>query len=162
RVRASPDAGAEAPASEVLADGEMRNGARGHLLCSRNRRAVSCTRPAGRDHRRCVPTTLRRTCARPRLSRQRRPEPLLMGRPNGVLMAFPALVFVLLLVSAFGSDLKLVVVAVALANAPRIARIVRAAALAVVDLPYVEAARARGERGMYVTVREILPNIKAP
>jgi peptide/nickel transport system permease protein len=83
-------------------------------------------------------------------------------RANDVLMAFPALVFVLLLVSAFGSDLKLVVVAVALANAPRIARIVRAAALEVVDLPYVEAARARGERGLYVAVREILPNIKAP
>jgi peptide/nickel transport system permease protein len=83
-------------------------------------------------------------------------------RANDVLMAFPALVFVLLLVSAYGSDLKLVVVAVALANAPRIARIVRAAALGVVDLPYVEAARARGERGSYVAAREILPNIKAP
>ena len=54
------------------------------------------------------------------------------------------------------------IVAVALANAPRIARIVRAAALEVVDLAYVEAARIRGERAAYVTLREILPNIKSP
>jgi peptide/nickel transport system permease protein len=47
-------------------------------------------------------------------------------------------------------------------DAPRIARIARAAALEVVDLPYVEAAKARGERVPYILAREIMPNIKAP
>jgi len=83
-------------------------------------------------------------------------------RATDVALAFPALVLVLLLVSAFGSNVRLVVIAIAVANAPRIARIVRAAALEVVDLLYVEAARARGERSVYIVAREILPNIRAP
>jgi peptide/nickel transport system permease protein len=83
-------------------------------------------------------------------------------RATDVALAFPALVLVLLLVSAFGSNVRLVVVAIAVANAPRIARIVRAAALEVLDLLYVEAARARGERSLYIVSREILPNIRAP
>lgn len=86
----------------------------------------------------------------------------LLMRGSDVLLAFPGMIFVLLLLSAYGSSIELVIVAVALANAPRIARIVRAAALEVVDLAYVEAARIRGERAAYVTLREILPNIKAP
>jgi peptide/nickel transport system permease protein len=83
-------------------------------------------------------------------------------RATDVALAFPALVVVLLLVAAFGTNLNLVVVAIAVANAPRIARIARAATLEVVDLPYVEAARARGERATYILAREILPNIRAP
>ena len=83
-------------------------------------------------------------------------------RATDVALAFPALVLVLLLVSAFGSNVRLVVIAIAVANAPRIARIVRAASLEVVDLLYVEAARARGERSVYIVAREILPNIRAP
>lgn len=83
-------------------------------------------------------------------------------RATDVSLAFPSLVLVLLFVSAFGSNVKLVVVAIAIANAPRIARIVRASALEMVDLLYVQAARARGERALYIVIREILPNIKAP
>ncbi len=83
-------------------------------------------------------------------------------RATDVALAFPALVLVLLLIAAFGSNVKLIVIAVAIANAPRIARIARAAALEVVDLLYVEAARARGERSTYIVAREILPNIRSP
>ena len=85
-----------------------------------------------------------------------------MMRATDVLLAFPGMIFVLLLISVYGSSITLVIVAVALANAPRIARIVRAAALEIIDLGYIEAARMRGERVQYITVREILPNIKAP
>ena len=83
-------------------------------------------------------------------------------RTTDVTLAFPSLVLVLLLVSAFGSNVRLVVVAIAVANAPLIARIVRASSLEVVDLLYVQAAKARGERALYIVVREILPNIRAP
>jgi peptide/nickel transport system permease protein len=79
-----------------------------------------------------------------------------------VLLAFPQLIFIMLLIAAFGSSLTLVVIAVAVTHLPRVARIVRAAALEVVDLPYVEAARARGERGSGIAWREILPNVRAP
>jgi peptide/nickel transport system permease protein len=83
-------------------------------------------------------------------------------RATDVTLAFPSLVLVLLLVSAFGSNVRLVVVAIAVANAPRIARIVRASSLEVVDLLYVQAAKARGERALYIVLREMLPNIRAP
>jgi ABC-type dipeptide/oligopeptide/nickel transport system permease subunit len=86
----------------------------------------------------------------------------ILMRTSDVLLAFPALIFVLLLITALGSKVALVVVAVSLANAPRIARIVRAAAAEVVDLPFVEASRARGERSRWIMVRDILPNISAP
>ena len=58
--------------------------------------------------------------------------------------------------------MAVVVVAIAVANAPRIARIVRASSLEIVELGYIQAARARGERAVYIVVREILPNIRGP
>ena len=70
----------------------------------------------------------------------------IFGRLTDLALAFPALIFALLL----------------LATVPGVTRIARAAALEVVDLPYVEAARALGERIHYVMGREILPNIRRP
>jgi peptide/nickel transport system permease protein len=84
------------------------------------------------------------------------------GRFTDLLLAFPALIFALLLLAAFGSSIKIVVIAIAIATVPGVTRIARAAALEVVDLPYVEAARARGESVVYITVREMLPNIARP
>ena len=86
----------------------------------------------------------------------------LLMRTGDVLLAFPQLIFILLLLAAAGVSLVLVVVALAVTHAPRVARITRAAALEIVDLPYVESARARGERGDYVCLRELLPNIASP
>jgi peptide/nickel transport system permease protein len=84
------------------------------------------------------------------------------GRATDLMLSFPALIFALLLLAAFGSSITVVVVAIAVATVPGVIRITRAAALEVVDLPYVEAARARGESSMYVMVREIFPNVRRP
>jgi peptide/nickel transport system permease protein len=84
------------------------------------------------------------------------------GRLTDLTLAFPALIFALLLLAAFGSSIPIVVVAIAVTTVPGVTRIARAAALEVVDLPYVEAARARGEHILYVMGREILPNIRRP
>ncbi len=85
-----------------------------------------------------------------------------LGRTTDLALAFPALILALLLLAAFGTSLSLVVLAIALTTAPGAARISRAAALEVVDMPYVEAARARGERSSYVLTAEILPNVRGP
>ena len=77
-------------------------------------------------------------------------------------LAFPGLVLSLLLLAAFGTSLALIVVAIAVTTAPGVARIARATALEIVDLPYVEAARARGEHASYVLAVEIFPGIRAP
>jgi peptide/nickel transport system permease protein len=84
------------------------------------------------------------------------------GRTTDLALAFPALVFALLLLAAFGSSIRVVVIAIAITTAPGVTRIARAASLEQVDLPYVEAARARGESLAYVTARELLPNIRRP
>jgi peptide/nickel transport system permease protein len=86
----------------------------------------------------------------------------IFGRVTDLALAFPALIFALLLLAAFGSSVAVVVIALAVTTVPGVTRIARAAALEIVDLPYVEAARARGEHVGYVMGREILPNIRRP
>lgn len=83
-------------------------------------------------------------------------------RTAELFLAFPSIILVLLLVTAFGSSLTLLVLAAGITSSPRTARIVRAAALPIVGLSYVEAARARGERSAFILCREVLPNIRAP
>src|SRR5262249_26600382 len=86
----------------------------------------------------------------------------LIGRTTDLALAFPALILSLLLLAAFGTSVGLVVLAITITSAPGVARIARAATLEVVDLPYVESARARGERSSYVMAMEILPSVKNP
>ncbi len=86
----------------------------------------------------------------------------LIGRSTDLALAFPALILSLLLLAAFGTSIGLVVFAITITTAPGVARIARAATLEVVDLPYVESARARGERSTYVMAIEILPSVRSP
>jgi len=76
-----------------------------------------------------------------------------------VLMSIPPLVLALLLISALGSDSILVVLTVAFLFAPRVARIVRAATLAIVTEDYVTVAVTRGESALGIALRELLPNV---
>jgi peptide/nickel transport system permease protein len=85
-----------------------------------------------------------------------------LGRGTDLTLAFPGLVLSLLLLAAFGTSRALIVVAIAVTTAPGVARIARAASLEVVGLPYVEAARARGERSSYVLAAEVFPSIRSP
>jgi len=62
-------------------------------------------------------------------------------------------------VTVAGSGTWVLMLAVTTVYAPAVARVVRAAALEVIPLDYVTAARARGERAFAVLSREVLPNI---
>jgi len=90
-----------------------------------------------------------------------RVDPVLM-RSVDVMLAFPPLLFLLVLISGAGTGVQVLVIGVALIQAPGISRIVRTATLEVSTRGYVEAAIARGERSYAVIVREVLPNIMAP
>jgi peptide/nickel transport system permease protein len=79
-----------------------------------------------------------------------------------VLLAFPPLLFVLVLVTGAGTSAAVLVLAVGIVQITGISRIVRAATLEVAVRGYVEAAVARGERTPAILRREILPNIMAP
>jgi len=86
----------------------------------------------------------------------------LMGRVADVIMSIPSLIFALLLLSIFGTNLTVLVIIVAIIYSPRVFRLTRAVAGNVVVMDYIEAARLRGEGMWYLIRREILPNSTAP
>jgi peptide/nickel transport system permease protein len=88
-------------------------------------------------------------------------DPVLM-RSVDVMLAFPPILFLLVLIEGVGTSVAALIIGVAVIQAPAISRIVRTATLEVSVRGYVEAAVARGERGFAVVVREVLPNILAP
>ena len=90
----------------------------------------------------------------------RGPAEGLLMRSLDVLLAFPALLLLLIFAATRGPGATTVVVAVAITQVPGLARIVRAAALEVSVKPYVDAARVRGERAGAVMFGEILPNVR--
>jgi len=86
----------------------------------------------------------------------------LMGRIADVIMSIPSLIFSLLMLSIFGPDIQVIIIAVAIIYAPRVFRLTRAVAGNVVVMDYIEAAKLRGEGTWYLIRREILPNSTAP
>jgi ABC-type dipeptide/oligopeptide/nickel transport system permease subunit len=88
-------------------------------------------------------------------------DPVLM-RSVDVMLAFPPLLFLLVVIAGTGSSIAVLIVSVAVVQAPQISRIVRTATLEVSVRGYVEAAVARGERAPAVITREVLPNILGP
>ncbi|MEI7778414.1 MAG: ABC transporter permease [Actinomycetes bacterium] len=85
-------------------------------------------------------------------------DPILM-RGIDILISLPALLVILLLVTAFGGTSLVLVIATSLVLLPGVARIVRSATLEVSTRGYVEAAVARGEPTRTLLLREIFPNI---
>ncbi len=79
-----------------------------------------------------------------------------------VVLAFPQIVFALLLVSIYGPRLWLVVLAIALAHAPQVARVVRSAALDIAERDFVKSAELTALPGWKVMGKEILPNLTSP
>ena len=88
-------------------------------------------------------------------------DPLLM-RTMDVMLAFPPLLFVLILISGAGTGVAVLIIAVAAIQAPSVSRVVRTATQVVAVRGYVEAAVARGESTFAVIRREVVPNILAP
>lgn len=81
------------------------------------------------------------------------------SRVIDVLLSLPGLLIVLVVIAAFGSSDLVLLGSVAIVYCPRVARVLRGATQNVATREYVQAAQARGERALSVTVREILPNI---
>ena len=88
---------------------------------------------------------------------------LVVERFSEILLAFPLVVLALALVAAFGGGgIGSVVLAVIVVSVPRVARVVRASALSIRELPFVEAARALGAGHLAIMTRHMLPNVLAP
>jgi len=89
------------------------------------------------------------------------PDQLIM-RPLDVLMAFPAILLAIALMSVFGTGALLVAIALAVVYTPVVARVVRAAVLATKVEVYVDGARALGASVPRLLVTHIVPNAATP
>lgn len=87
---------------------------------------------------------------------------LILQRLIDVFIAFPTIIIALSIVSVFGSDLHNVIFAICLPFIPDAARIVRSNALAIREIPYVDAARALGFSHSRIILRHMVPNVLAP
>ena len=86
----------------------------------------------------------------------------LLSRTVDVLMAIPALIFAMLLLTIFGTSVINLILIIGVLDATRVFRIARAVSLNVVVMDFIESARLRGEGLPWITMREVLPNIMPP
>jgi peptide/nickel transport system permease protein len=87
---------------------------------------------------------------------------LLIQRVVDIFLAFPIIILALSVVSILGAGIGNVIMAITVPMVPNCARVVRSSALAVRQMPYVEAAQAVGSRHGRIIFRHMLPNVMAP
>jgi peptide/nickel transport system permease protein len=92
---------------------------------------------------------------------------MVIQRLMDILLAFPIIVLALAVVAVLGKwpvlglDFNLII-AIAIPMIPKVARVVRSSALAIRELPYIDAARAAGYGHARIIFRHIAPNVVAP
>lgn len=87
---------------------------------------------------------------------------IIVQRVVDVLIAFPSIILALAIVIILGRGVGPVIIAITIPMIPTCARVVRSSALAVREIPYVDAARAMGFGHARIVLRHISPNIMAP
>ncbi|TRZ83621.1 MAG: ABC transporter permease [Actinobacteria bacterium] len=86
----------------------------------------------------------------------------LIMRIFDVILSFPQILLALLLVSMFDASPWLTILSVGLSTTPRVGRVIRGAALSVVERDFVNAAIALGESRFRILFFEVLPNVTGP
>jgi peptide/nickel transport system permease protein len=86
----------------------------------------------------------------------------ILSRIVEALLSIPVFVMGILVVTSLGTSRVILIGTVALLFTPIVTRTVRAAVIAEAQLDYVVSAKLRGESGLFVMTREILPNITGP
>jgi peptide/nickel transport system permease protein len=79
-----------------------------------------------------------------------------------IFMAFPLIIMALAVVSIFGTGVENVIAAITIPLIPRCARVVRSSALAIREIPYVDAARALGYGHLRIILFHMVPNVMGP
>ena len=96
------------------------------------------------------------------LAAQFRALDALVMRLMDALMSFPAILLALGITAALGPRMESVIIALSVAYVPAGVRLVRASALVVRELDYVQAARIAGASQLRIMLRHILPNSVGP
>ncbi len=87
---------------------------------------------------------------------------LILQRVMDVFMAFPLIIMALAIVATLGPGTENVIIAITIPFVPQCARVVRSNALAIREIPYVDAARALGFSHSRIILRHMVPNVMAP
>jgi len=87
---------------------------------------------------------------------------LVLQRVLDVVMAFPLIIMALAVIAVFGGGVHNVILAITIPLIPRCARVVRSSALAIREVPYIDAARACGFGHSRIILRHMVPNVLAP
>jgi len=88
-------------------------------------------------------------------------DPIVMRIMDG-LMSIPSILLAIALMALTKASIENVILAITLAEVPRVVRLVRSLVLSLREQPYVEAAAASGTPLIKTLLRHILPNIAAP
>ncbi|MFN2353542.1 MAG: ABC transporter permease [Desulfopila sp.] len=86
----------------------------------------------------------------------------LLSRMVDVVMAFPTLIFALMILSVLGSSIPTLIFTIAILDSTRVYRLSRAVAMDIEVLEFVEVARLRGEGLWWIIRQEVLPNAIPP
>ena len=86
---------------------------------------------------------------------------LIMRIMDGM-MSIPPILLAVALMALTRASVQNVILAIALGEVPRVARLVRSVVLTIREQPYVDAARAAGSTAPSIVLRHILPNTLAP
>jgi peptide/nickel transport system permease protein len=78
------------------------------------------------------------------------------------IMAIPPILLAIALVALMGASMQNVIIAITIADIPRVSRLIRGVVLSLREQPFVEAAVASGTRTFRIILRHILPNTLAP
>jgi peptide/nickel transport system permease protein len=87
---------------------------------------------------------------------------LLLQRVMDVFLSFPIVILAMAVVAVLGTGVWNVILAITIPAIPQVARVIRASALTVREMPYVESARAVGAGHWRIMSRHMLPNVLAP
>ena len=87
---------------------------------------------------------------------------LIVQRVVDVFLAFPLIIMALAVVATLGPGVENVIIAITIPFIPQCARVVRSSALALREIPYVDAARALGYSHARIILRHMVPNVMAP
>lgn len=86
----------------------------------------------------------------------------IMSRVVDTLIAIPALIFALLILTMTGTNVYSLILVIAVLDGMRVYRLTRAVAAGIMTMDYIEVARMRGENLWWVIRREVAPNAAAP
>ena len=85
-----------------------------------------------------------------------------VSRLVDIQLSIPTKLLALIMIAAFGSSVPVLVLTIGIGYMPGAFRIARSLAVNVQAMEYVQAARARGESLVYITLHEMLPNMLRP